>query len=156
MIDTFIEIRLKEDGDFLKVKETLTRIGIPHTTGIEKPSLLQSCHILHKRGKFYVVHFKELYALDEERRKERGIVSNLPPTVITEEDIARRNTIAAMLETWGLVEIINPAICEKPRCHMYNGDTILIKVLPYKEKEKWNLKPKYIIGRKKHGGRDNN
>ena len=151
MIETFIEVELKEDGDFLKVRETLTRIGIPfHKDKESKPTLLQSCHILHKRGKFYIVHFKELYALDEESRKARGVEGNWPETVISEEDYGRRNTIANLLHSWNLVKIVNPEVAEKPRCPLFS-DTgqNLIKIIPHKEKDNWKLEPKYAIGKKK-------
>lgn len=155
MIETFVEIELKEDGDFLKVKETLTRIGVPSYTISEndeqsaKPTLWQSCHILHKRGKFYIVHFKELFALDEESRRLRGIPNTGRVTNFTTEDLARRNTIADLLESWGLVKIVNPN-SDEPRCPMFNEDKILIKVISYKDKDKWNLEPKYAIGKKRN------
>lgn len=152
MIETFVEVTLKEDGDFLKVKETLTRIGIPHYgTDNTKPTLWQSCHILHKQGKFYIVHFKELFALDEESRRLRGIPQRGRKTDFTDEDKARRNTIAEMLDTWGLVELVNPGVVDSPKAPKEQ-----IKVLPHKDKNSWNLEPKYAIGRKKYGGRDNN
>jgi len=148
MIETFVEVKLKDDGSFLKVRETLSRIGIPqhHNIDGDKPILWQSCHILHKRGKFYIVHFKELFALDEHIRKEKGWASKGRETDFTDEDRARRNTIAKLLESWGLVEIINADMVEDQQTSLYKT----LKVIPYKEKDKWLLKPKYAIGRKKH------
>lgn len=127
MIETFIEVKFEEDEDFLKIKETLTRIGIASN---REKKLSQSCHILHKRGKFYIVHFKELYALDGKK------------TDYTEDDKARRNTIAALLEEWGLLEIVNPEVCKEPRAPLFQ-----IKIIPHKEKADWNLVPLYYIGR---------
>jgi hypothetical protein len=128
MIETFIEVSLKEDQDFLKVKETLTRIGI---SSRKEPKLWQSCHILHKKGKFYIVHFKELFALDGKT------------TDFSEEDKARRNTIANLLEEWDLVKIVNPSICDEPRAPLSH-----IKIISFKDKENWQLESKYTIGRK--------
>ena len=129
MIETFIEVELKEEGDFLKVKETLTRIGVASK---QTKTLCQSCHILHKRGKMYIVHFKELFALDGKE------------TNYTDDDKARRNTIANLLQDWDLVKIVNPDICETPRAPMSK-----IKVLPFKEKNDWTLEAKYTIGHKR-------
>lgn len=148
MIETFVEVELKESGDFLKVKETLTRIGVPSYND-EKPTLWQSCHILHKQGKFYIVHFKELFALDEESRRLRGIEQRGRKTDFTEDDKARRNTIAEMLSNWGLVVLVDSEVVKSPKAPKEQ-----IKVLPYKEKESWNLEPKYAIGRKKHDRRN--
>jgi hypothetical protein len=121
-----LEITLNEPDDFLKVKETLTRIGVA-----SKPSkiLYQSCHILHKQGRYFIVHFKELFLLD-------GKTSNL-----LENDVARRNTIATLLSDWGLVEF---ATNESRSCAPLNQ----IKILSYKEKDEWELSPKYNIGNK--------
>ena len=146
MIETFIEVALKEEGDFLKVKETLTRIGIPY---MQNKTLWQSCHILHKRGKFYIVHFKELFALDELNRIEQGLPSKGRKTDFNEDDLARRNTIANLLNEWNLVTILNPEVCESPRCPLVEDGKILIKVLPFKDKATWKLEPKYAIGKKK-------
>lgn len=129
MVESFIEISFENDEDFLKIKETLTRIGI--AVSAEK-RLMQSCHILHKKGKFYIVHFKELYALDGKK------------TDYTEEDRGRRNTIASLIQEWGLCEIVNPEICEEPRAPLYQ-----IKIIPFKEKENWTLVPMYYIGNSK-------
>ena len=124
-IGDMIEVRLKEDDDFLKVKETLTRIGIASR---REKKLYQSCHILHKQGKYYIVHFKELFALDGK------------PTNLSENDIERRNTVVNLLHEWDLVEIVNP---EKAQ------PTVSIrqmKILPFSEKPEWDLQAKYSIG----------
>ena len=128
MIETFIEIDLKEEEDFLKIKETLTRIGIASR---KERKLWQSCHILHKRGSFYLVHFKELFALDGKQ------------TDFSVEDKARRNTIAGLLEEWDLFRIKNPTVCAEPKAPLSH-----IKILSYKEKADWLLEQKYTIGRK--------
>jgi len=123
-----LEVVLQKPDDFLKVRETLTRIGV--SSRAEK-KLWQSCHILHKKGKYYIVHFKEMFALDE------------LPTSINTEDIGRRNTIACLLEEWGLVKIVDKAkITDKVPLNK-------IKILPFKEKGEWELCPKYHIGRSK-------
>lgn len=128
-LSTFVEVILKEEDDFLKVKETLTRIGV---SSRKERVLYQSCHILHKRGRYYLVHFKELFALDGK------------PTNISESDIQRRNAIANLLEEWGLVKILNPKIME------YNIAPIhQIKIISYREKDDWELISKYNIGKKK-------
>lgn len=120
-----VTVTLDHEDDFLKVKETLTRIGI---ASVKDKKLFQSCHILHKRGNYAIMHFKELFKLD-------GKPSNL-----SEEDIRRRNTIAILLQDWGLVQITQPIQPEEvaPINH--------IKILPYKEKSHWELVPKYNIG----------
>jgi len=124
-LSDMVEVELKESDDFLKVKETLTRIGVASR---KDKILYQSCHILHKRGKYYLVHFKELFALDG---KESSI---------TESDIGRRNAISRLLAEWGLLKIISNN-SDAPLAPMSQ-----IKVLPYKEKEEWELVPKYNIG----------
>ena len=124
-MEDMIEVRLKEDDDFLKVKETLTRIGIASR---REKKLYQSCHILHKQGKYYIVHFKELFALDGK------------PTNLSKNDIERRNTVVNLLHEWDLVEIVNP---EKAQ------PTVSIrqmKILPFSEKPEWDLQAKYSIG----------
>lgn len=121
-----IEITLKDPSDFLKVKETLTRIGFASK---KENILYQSCHILHKRGRYAIVHFKELFLLDGKK------------TDITENDIGRRNTIARLLADWGLVSIIDSKKIEEPTVNMSQ-----IKVVPYREKNNWTLQPKYAIG----------
>lgn len=126
LIRSFIEIELKNDGDFLKVKETLTRIGIAN---MQSKTLWQSCHILHKKGKLYIVHFKELFALDGKRNE------------FDENDLARRNSIANLLQDWGLLSIKNPDVCVEPRAPLYH-----IKIIPYKEKPNWKLEAKHSLG----------
>ena len=126
-IQNLLEIQLNESDDFLKIRETLTRIGI---SSRKDKTLYQSCHILHKRGKYYIVHFKELFALD-------GLESNF-----SHNDLARRNRIAILLEEWGLREIVNSDKCQVPVAPMGQ-----IKILPHREKKNWKLQPKYHIGR---------
>lgn len=128
MVETFIEVSLNQQEDFLKVRETLTRIGIASKT---ENKLWQSCHILHKRGKFYIVHFKELFLLD-------GKTADF-----SEEDLGRRNTIASLLAEWGLVKIINSDVCQFPKAPLAN-----IKIITFKDKENWVLESKYTIGKK--------
>ena len=129
IVDTLLEIKLREEDDFLKVRETLTRIGVASR---KDKTLYQSCHILHKQGKFYIVHFKEMFALDGK------------PTNFSDEDKGRRNTIAKLLEDWGLITIVDPSQAQDPKA-MLNQ----IKILPHKEKDDWILVQKYNIGRKK-------
>jgi hypothetical protein len=126
LIETFVEVTLADPQDFLKVRETLTRIGVSSKT---ENKLYQSCHILHKRGKYYIVHFKELFALD-------GLPSNFP-----DSDKGRRNTIANLLEEWGLVKIVNKDLTEDPLCPIAH-----MKILPFSQKKDWELIPKYTIG----------
>ena len=125
--DSMLEVQLKEPDDFLKVRETLTRIGVASR---KDKKLFQSCHILHKQGRYFIVHFKELFALD-------GKEANL-----TENDIERRNTIAQLLADWGLIAIINATVAEK------KAPLSQIKVLSFKEKGEWDLQAKYNIGKK--------
>ena len=124
--EQMLEISLKEPDDFLKVRETLSRIGVASR---KERKLYQSCHILHKQGRYYNVHFKELFALD-------GKETNL-----SENDIARRNTIAKLLDDWDLVKLLGKAEPVAPLSQ--------IKVLSYREKEEWTLETKYNIGKKK-------
>lgn len=127
-VDDLLEVTLQKPDDFLKVRETLTRIGVSSRT---EKKLWQSCHILHKKGKYYIVHFKEMFALDD------------LPTSINTEDTGRRNTIACLLEEWGLVKIVDKTkIVDKVPLNK-------IKILPFKEKNEWELCPKYHIGRSK-------
>lgn len=123
---TMLEITLNEPDDFLKVRETLTRIGIASR---REKKLFQSCHILHKQGRYFIVHFKELFLLD-------GKKANLEET-----DVLRRNTITQLLSDWGLVQL---AAAVKLECAPLRQ----IKIIPYKEKEEWELCPKYNIGKK--------
>jgi hypothetical protein len=121
-----VEVRLAKPEDFLKVKETLTRIGIASRT---EKKLTQSVHILHKQGRYAIVHFKELFALDGR------------PTNITEEDLGRRNTIVSLLAEWGLLTVVRPEQVLQPRTPLSS-----IKVLTHREKFDWNLVSKYTIG----------
>jgi len=125
--DSMLEVQLKEPDDFLKVRETLTRIGVASR---KDKKLFQSCHILHKQGRYFIVHFKELFALD-------GKEANL-----SDNDIERRNTIAQLLGDWGLIAIVNTAIAEN------KAPLSQIKVLAFKEKSEWDLQAKYNIGKK--------
>ena len=128
-ITDLIEVRLKEEDDFLKVRETLTRIGIASR---KDPKLFQSCHILHKQGHYYIVHFKELFSLDGK------------PTNFSEEDIARRNTIANLLNEWRLCTLVEPTKSAAPVAPINS-----IKIISFKDKAKWELVPKYNIGKSK-------
>ena len=127
-LSTFIEVSLKEQDDFLKVRETLTRIGV---SSRREKILYQSCHILHIRGQYYIVHFKELFALDG---KDSSIVDN---------DIERRNAIAKLLEEWELVKIVNPEIMIDKIAPIHQ-----IKIISFREKDQWELVSKYNIGKK--------
>lgn len=128
VVDTLVEVKLGQSDDFLKVKETLTRIGVPSR---KSNTLFQSCHILHKQGKYYIVHFKELFALDGK------------PTNFSEEDKGRRNTIATLLADWGLVSLVNKDSTSEPRTSISK-----IKIIPHRDKGEWKLESKYSIGRK--------
>ena len=121
-----LEVDLKDPDDFLKVRETLSRIGVASR---KEKKLFQSCHILHKQGRYYIVHFKELFALDGKN------------TNLSENDIARRNTIVNLLNDWGLVEIVGSAIPSAPLSQ--------IKVISFKDKSNWSLETKYNIGKKR-------
>lgn len=127
-IETLVEVKLKTEEDFLKVRETLTRIGVASK---RDNVLYQSCHILHKKGQYYIVHFKELFGLDGK------------PSNFSEEDIGRRNTIANLLAEWELVSLVDPSKSSTPVAPMSQ-----IKIIPYKEKDDWDLVAKYNIGRK--------
>ena len=127
--DDMVEVNLKEPDDFLKVRETLTRIGVASR---KDRTLFQSCHILHKQGRYFIVHFKELFALDGK------------PTNFSENDQARRNTIANLLAEWGLVKLIIPERTTELIVPLNQ-----LKILSYKEKDEWNLVAKYNIGSKK-------
>lgn len=128
-LSTMVEVTLTNEDDFLKVRETLTRIGIASR---KDRTLYQSCHILHKQGKYYIVHFKELFALDGK------------PTNFDEADQSRRNTIANLLNEWGLIGLVDKTKSAEPVAPLSQ-----IKILPHKEKDEWNLEAKYNIGRKK-------
>ena len=123
--DLMLEVKLKEPDDFLKVRETLSRIGVASR---KENKLYQSCHILHKQGRYFIVHFKELFALDGK------------PTNISINDLERRNTIAGLLSDWELIEILGNSAQRAPLSQ--------IKVLSYKEKDEWVLETKYNIGKK--------
>lgn len=125
-LNQLVEVRLYNSEDFLKVKETLSRIGIASK---KDNTLYQSCHILHKQGRYYIVHFKELFLLD-------GKEAN-----ISESDVGRRNRIVALLDEWELVEVVNYSMIE------FNMIPIgQVKIIPFKQKLKWNLVTKYTIG----------
>jgi hypothetical protein len=129
IVERLVEVELPSEESFLKIKETLTRIGIASR---KDKKLYQSCHILHKQGKYYIVHFKELFMLD-------GKINNF-----SDEDKARRNTIVKLLEEWGLIKTISASIADEPAAPLSQ-----IKILPYKEKDQWELVAKYSIGKKK-------
>jgi hypothetical protein len=129
VLETLVEVELKSEDDFLKVRETLTRIGIASP---KDKKLYQSCHILHKRGQYYIVHFKELFALDGK------------PSNFSDEDKGRRNTIANLLSDWELVNIVNDKKVQEPLTPINQ-----IKILSHKEKDEWELVSKYNIGKKR-------
>lgn len=130
MVDltNLIEVELVEQDNFLKVKETLTRIGVPSR---RDNTLYQSCHILHKKGKYYIVHFKELFMLDGKRSD------------FNENDMQRRNVIANLLEEWGLIKIINYDMIKENMAPLHQ-----VKIISYNDKENWELVAKYNIGKK--------
>lgn len=126
LVEKLVEVSFEERDDFLKIRETLSRIGIASR---REQELFQSCHILHKRGKYYIVHFKELFQLDGK------------PTTIEESDIGRRNTICGLLQQWNLLKVLEPSKIEEPKVPLSQ-----IKIIPYKEKTEWKLTTKYSIG----------
>lgn len=129
LIDGLVEVTLKEEDNFLKVRETLTRIGV---SSRKTKTIFQSCHILHKRGKYYIVHFKELFMLDGK------------PNNFSDDDVARRNAIVNLLVEWGLIDIVAPEKTkEQPIAPISQ-----IKILSHKEKDDWSLVPKYNIGKR--------
>lgn len=128
LLESLVEVKLTNEDDFLKVRETLTRIGVASK---KEKTLYQSCHILHKQGRYYIVHFKELFSLDGK------------PSDFSDEDKGRRNAIANLIAEWGLVVLISPDQTKAPLTPLSQ-----IKILPYKEKGDWNLVAKYNIGRK--------
>lgn len=129
MIDKLVEVTLEKEDDFLKVRETLTRIGV----AAKKDNILyQSCHILHKQGRYYIVHFKELFELDGK------------PSNMSENDFARRNTIANLISEWGLVKLVDASKTAENLAPISQ-----IKILPHKEKSTWQLVSKYTIGKKR-------
>ena len=125
---SMVEVRLKQPDDFLKVRETLTRIGVASRN---ERKLYQSCHILHKQGRYYIVHFKELFLLDGKNSD------------FSDNDLQRRNRITKLLSDWGLVDVVNEELIEDA------SSISQIKILPHKEKAEWELIPKYSIGSKK-------
>lgn len=127
-LNQLVEVRLKNPEDFLKIKETLSRIGLASK---KENTLYQSCHILHKQGKYYIVHFKELFLLDGKQ------------STLAESDIARRNRIVNLLEEWELLDIVIPQMTQDPICPLNQ-----IKIIAFKEKHAWNLVTKYTIGNK--------
>jgi hypothetical protein len=128
LVESFIEVKLPDDEFFHIVKETLTRIGI---SSKNKKVLWQSCHILHKKGRYFIVHFKEILALDGKE------------TNFSEDDTARRNTIANLLEEWELITLVDPSKSEDPVVPISE-----IEIVPYKDKKQWDLRYKYRVGRK--------
>ena len=128
IIESLLEVKIGEEEDFLKIKETLSRIGLASK---KENTLYQSCHILHKQGKYYIVHFKELFLLDGK------------DSTLAEGDIARRNRIVTLLEEWELLDIVDPDKIEDLQSPLNQ-----IKIIPFKEKSNWNLVTKYTIGNK--------
>ena len=126
LVEQLVEVTFEERDDFLKIRETLSRIGIASR---REQELFQSCHILHKRGKYYIVHFKELFRLDGK------------PTTIEESDIGRRNTICGLLQQWNLLKVVEPSRIQEPVVPLSQ-----VKIIPYKEKTEWKLTTKYSIG----------
>ena len=125
--EQMLEVTLKQPDDFLKIRETLSRIGVASR---KDKTLFQSCHILHKQGKYYIVHFKELFALDGKK------------ATLVENDVQRRNTISVLLQDWNLLSIVKPEAAEN-KAHLSQ-----IKIIAFKEKSEWNLQAKYNIGKK--------
>lgn len=125
--DSMLEVTIKQPDDFLKIRETLTRIGVASR---KDKTLFQSCHILHKQGKYYIVHFKELFALDGKK------------ATLVENDVQRRNTISVLLQDWNLLSIVKPEAAEN------KAPLSQIKIIAFKEKSEWNLQAKYNIGKK--------
>jgi len=125
--EQMLEVTLKQPDDFLKIRETLSRIGVASR---KDKTLFQSCHILHKQGKYYIVHFKELFALDGKK------------ATLVENDVQRRNTISVLLQDWNLLTIVKPEAAEN------KAPLSQIKIIAFKEKSEWNLQAKYNIGKK--------
>jgi hypothetical protein len=128
-LDSLVEVRIAEEEDFLKIKETLTRIGVASR---KEKKLYQSCHIFHKQGKYYIVHFKEMFLIDGK------------PSNFSEEDMGRRNKIIDLLQEWGLLKVVEPEKISEPVASMSQ-----IKIINHKEKNDWILEAKYNMGRKK-------
>lgn len=129
LLDSLIEVKISEEEDFLKIKETLTRIGVASR---KEKKLYQSCHIFHKQGKYYIVHFKEMFAIDGK------------PSNFSEEDKGRRNKIIELLQDWGLLKVVEMERVKEPIASMSQ-----IKIINHKEKNEWSLEAKYNMGRKK-------
>jgi hypothetical protein len=128
-LDSLIEVKIAEEEDFLKIKETLTRIGVASR---KEKKLFQSCHIFHKQGRYYIVHFKEMFIIDGK------------PSNFSDEDIGRRNKIISLLQDWGLLKVVEPEKISEPLASMSQ-----IKIINHKEKNEWTLESKYNMGRKK-------
>ena len=129
LLDKLIEVKIAEEEDILKIKETLTRIGVASR---KEKKLYQSCHIFHKQGKYYIVHFKEMFAIDGK------------PSNFSDEDKGRRNKIAELLQDWGLLKVVESESITDPLASMSQ-----IKIINHKEKDDWTLEAKYNMGRKK-------
>lgn len=129
LLDSLIEVKIAEEEDFLKIKETLTRIGVASR---KERKLYQSCHIFHKQGKYYIVHFKEMFLIDGK------------PSNFSDEDKGRRNKIVSLLQDWGLLKVVEPERVAEPLASMSQ-----IKIINHKEKDEWTLEAKYNMGRKK-------
>lgn len=129
LLDSLVEVKIAEEEDFLKIKETLTRIGVASR---KEKKLYQSCHIFHKQGKYYIVHFKEMFLIDGK------------PSNFSDEDKGRRNRIVNLLQEWGLLKVVDPERIEDPLSSMSQ-----IKIINHKEKNEWTLEAKYNMGRKK-------
>jgi len=130
ILDSLIEVKIAEEEDFLKIKETLTRIGVASR---KDKKLYQSCHIFHKQGKYYIVHFKEMFSIDGK------------PSNFSDEDKGRRNKIVSLLEDWGLLKVVESQKIKEPISPMSQ-----IKIINHKEKKDWILEAKYNMGRKKN------
>jgi len=129
LLNSLVEVKIAEEEDFLKIKETLTRIGVASR---KEKKLYQSCHIFHKQGKYYIVHFKEMFAIDGK------------PSNFSDEDKGRRNKIIELLQDWGLLKVIETENIKEPLASMSQ-----IKIINHKEKDEWTLEAKYNMGRKK-------
>ena len=132
ILETLVEVRIGEEEDFLKIKETLTRIGVASR---KEKKLFQSCHIFHKQGRYYIVHFKEMFAIDGK------------PSNFSDEDKGRRNKIVELLQDWGLLKVVEEDKIKEPLASMSQ-----IKIINHKEKSEWTLEAKYNMGRKKVNG----
>lgn len=132
VLENLIEVKINEEEDFLKIKETLTRIGVASR---KEKKLYQSCHIFHKQGKYYLVHFKEMFIVDGK------------PSNFTDEDKGRRNKIIELLQDWDLLKVVSPEKITEPLASISQ-----IKIISHKEKHEWTLEAKYNIGRKKNNG----